>query len=1206
MIFGNVTDPSKAAVVNAAVTVQNTDTNTHASVQTNSTGYYEVSFLLPGNYQVTTEAPGFKRTIRSGIVLQVSSRVEADLQLELGAVGESISVTAATGLLETNSVSAGRVIDNRSVMDLPYQGASVMLLVRLTPGISTGGVNNELGLHSNSGGSDYEVAGGVGSNSWSLDGVPNNGNSRRTAYLPVADTVAEMKVDTANFDVSIGHTTGAVISMISKSGTNALHGTGMWQHWQRRWNGTPFFVKKQYYTDILAADLRGDHALADRLRSREKQPSGRSNTYVATVGGPVVLPKVYNGKDRLFFFFSYTKRVDKKTEDATSINRTIPTMLQREGNFTELLRAPNGARYQIYDPLSVRADPARPGFYIRDPFVGNIIPRNRFQNPVYDAYLKLLPTPNNSGANLEHRNNYLAVGTPYNWDYKAFSNRVDYNATQNHRTFVRWSYNDFLEDRGDWTYESARGLHANGLNRNNVGATADWVWTKSASTIFDFSVALNQFREGNIRPVALGFKPSDVGFPAYMDQQAGSRHQLPFIDFDDAYQDIGFNNVSVLTRYRAITGKVDATHIRGKHSVRAGFENRQQFRTGGGGGNTSGNFQFRNTYTRKYSDTREPAGNLAHQWAAFIMGMSNSMTIATTDSFALHNPSFGVYIHDNYRLTPRLTLNVGLRLEYERGQTERYNRLIGQFVPNMALPVSALAEQAYAKSPIPQVDPSQFKVLGGVTYLGSNGATRQAWPSEWMLMPRLSAAWQISNTTVLRFGYGRYFDTLNVLNETDDNSQAGFSRTTSTPVNDSEQNWLVANPNNGRPPISDPFPIRADGTRFDIPTRDALGSMALLGQNFTFNGDHIRRARQQRWRAGVQRQIGNAFVFEIAYQGAFSDRVNLRDTGAWRELNTIPGQYYSTGLKRNDENQAFLDQQVANPFQISNFESLKASHPLVYQDMLTRTFFTNARTARNRLVRPFPHMGNDIRATRFPGGQTKVHALEISAEKRFSKGLSFNIGYTAMRIRDRDFFANPFDTEPSWREGNDGRPHRLIATTIYELPFGQGRALLREGFLRHIVGGWQLGVTYEYQPGPLLDFGNLFYYGNPDEINTGDRTLGRWFNTTGVGCNDTVGATSGFERCSARGPASYHVRVFPTRLSGLRRDMTNQWNANVKRKIGIREGMHFELQLDAINVMNRSQFEAPDRTAANSTFGEITEQTGATNRFIQVGARLVF
>ena len=211
-----------------------------------------------------------------------------------------------------------------------------------------------------------------------------------------------------------------------------------------------------------------------------------------------------------------------------------------------------------------------------------------------------------------------------------------------------------------------------------------------------------------------------------------------------------------------------------------------------------------------------------------------------------------------------------------------------------------------------------------------------------------------------------------------------------------------------------------------------------------------------------------------------------------------------------------------------------------------------------------------------------------------------------MRIRDRDFFANPFDTAPSWREGNDGRPHRLVATTIYELPFGKGRPLLHEGFLRHIVGGWQLGVTYEYQPGPLLDFGNLFYYGNPDEINTGERTLGRWFNTTGVGCNDSVGATSGFERCSARGPASYHVRVFPTRLPGLRRDMTNQWNANVKRKIAIREGMHFELQLDAINVMNRSQFEAPDRTPANSTFGEITEQTGATNRFIQVGARLVF
>jgi hypothetical protein len=251
-------------------------------------------------------------------------------------------------------------------------------------------------------------------------------------------------------------------------------------------------------------------------------------------------------------------------------------------------------------------------------------------------------------------------------------------------------------------------------------------------------------------------------------------------------------------------------------------------------------------------------------------------------------------------------------------------------------------------------------------------------------------------------------------------------------------------------------------------------------------------------------------------------------------------------------------------------------------------------------------MGNDLRATRFPGGETTVHALEIAVDKRFSKGFNFNVGYTAQRIRDKDYFYNPFDTEPSWREGNDGRPHRFVATTIYELPFGKGRPFLREGALNHVLGGWQIAVTYEFQPGPLLDFGNLFYYGDFSRISAGERTLDRWFNTTGVGCTDAVGPDVGFERCSARGPAAYHTRVFPTRLPGLRRDMTNQWNANVKRKLAVREGTQLELQLDAINLFNRSQFEAPDRTPANATFGLVTEQTAATNRFIQVGARFVF
>src|SRR5262249_20134108 len=197
------------------------------------------------------------------------------------------SVTAEAPLLETNNVTSGRVLDNKSVMELPVMGNSAITLVRLTPGMQTGGVNNYLALHSNLGGSDYQVDGNVGGNSWTLDGSPNIGPSRRLAYLPYTDAVSEFKVETSNFDASIGQSSGAAVTMISKSGANDLHGTATWQHWQQRWQGTPFFTKQNYYRSIAAAEAAGDHAKAEALRNTDKQPTGRSNNWGASAGGPV-------------------------------------------------------------------------------------------------------------------------------------------------------------------------------------------------------------------------------------------------------------------------------------------------------------------------------------------------------------------------------------------------------------------------------------------------------------------------------------------------------------------------------------------------------------------------------------------------------------------------------------------------------------------------------------------------------------------------------------------------------------------------------------------------------------------------------------------------------------------------------------------------------------------------------------------------------
>ncbi len=1188
-IFGRVTDPSGSLIPKADIRVINVDTNSTTSLETNDSGYFEASLLLPGTYRVTIEAAGFKQSLRDGITLSVSSRADASMQLQVGGSAETITVNSQSPLIDTSAVSSGRVVDNRSLMDLPVLGNSAILLVKFAPGMQSGGVNNYLGLHSNSGGSDYSTSGNVGGNEWSIDGVPNNGNSRRAAYLPYSDTIQEFKVETSSFDASIGHTTGASIAMFSKAGTNSIHGTLTEQHWQQRWNGSPFFVKQLYYRRINEAEAAGDTALANTLRGTDKQSSGRSNNWAATVGGPVVIPKLYNGKNKLFFFFSYNGFKDVKTEDANSINRTIPTLAERQGDFSQLLRVPNSARYQLHDPLTTRVDTTNPGHFIREPFPGNIIPRSRFQNPTYNAYLKLLPTPNNSQPlDREQRNNYLATATPYNWDYKSYSNRVDYQLSERHRFFGRWSFNDFIEDRGDWTYESARGLHSNGLNRNNKGGTVDWVWTPSSRTILDFAVAINQFREGDLITTPRSFKPTDLGFPAYLDQKAGDQQILPFLDFD-AYQDIGRGGIPTFTRSRMLTAKSDITHIRGNHSLRGGIDVRSHFRTGGGGGNTSGNYRFTNTWTRRSTDTaRYPVGDFGHTWASFLMGYPSGMTIATNDTYATHNPYYGLYVQDNWRLTSKLTLNLGLRTEFEMGPDERYNRIISDFDAGAVLPITDAAKAAYARSQVVELPASQFNVLGGSLYAGVDGVSRRLWKNQLMWLPRIGVSYQIANRTVLRGGYGIFFDTLNTLN--DGPGQTNFSRTTSTIIStDNGVNWLVADPLNGRPPITDPFPIRSDGSRYDMPTREVLGLMAVASRNFNFDSRDRERARQQRWRFGVQQQLGSSMVLEVAYAGSYSDRVYLD-----RRLNFLPEKYWQGGMTRNNALASNLNGNVTNPFLITNFESLRQTNPAVYQDMSTQGFFTGAIIAKHRLLRPFPHMGTDLIYGGANVGEVKIHSLEVSFEKRMSKGINFNFSYTGMRGREADVYLNEFDQAPSWRTTNDGRPHRIIATTIAELPLGRGRALFNHGIAGRILEGMQVGVTYEWQPGPLIDFGNLFYYGELNQIQSNTPTLDAWFNT------------ANFEKDPARTPAAYHKRVFPTRIDGLRRDMTNQWNTNFQKEIRIREGMVFQLRLDALNVQNRSQFNAPDTGPTSTNFGRITSQTAATNRFIQIQGRLRF
>jgi hypothetical protein len=1196
MLFGRVLDPQNSAVAGAVVVVRNTETNVKLSFATNDTGYYEANLLLPGNYQIEASAPAFKHLVRGGITLPVSSRLEVNLKMELGGVTEIVSVTAEAPLLETNAVSSGRVLDNKTVMELPLMGNSALLLVKLTPGIQSSGVNNYLALHSNVGASDYSVDGNVGGNAWTLDGSPNQGPSRRAAYLPYSDAIQEFKVETNNFDAGIGQTSGAAITMISKSGANSLHGTMTWQHWQQRWQGTPFFVKQQYYNRINAAEAAGNHALADAIRNTDKQPSGRSNNWGASAGGPVVIPKLYNGRNRLFWFFTYNAFKDVKNEDPSNFNKTVPTQNMRNGDFSDLLSLPNSARYVIYDPITVAPDPSRATHYVRTPFPGNVLPKNRFVNPAYGAVSKLYPLPNNSpGPGQDPVNNYLASQTPYNWTYHAFSNRIDYQITDHWRMFGRWSLNDFgPEDRGDWTYETARGLNQNGLVRNNKGGNLDVVYTQSSSTVWDFNIAMDQFREGSVQDKAWSFKPSDLGLPAYLDQKAGPQHILPQMAVS-GYTTISPSGYSTWTRTRPVTAKLEVSHIWGKHTLRVASDNRFMFRTGGGGGNTSGNFTFNNSYTRRDDDGNAPNTNLGQAWAAFILGVPSGMSINTPDTYALFNPYYSGFVQDNWRLTPHLTLNLGLRAEFEGGITERYDRMITSFDPTAHLPITAVAQAAYAAKPIPELPAAQFHVLGGSLYAASNGNPRSRSNSQLMWLPRVGAAYQLNPKTVLRGGYGIFYDTINALNSGPD--QSGYSRSTGTTLTTNfGQTWNPFFPSNANPanlasPLADPFPVRDDGTRFDAPTRDALGLMAKAGRGFGFTDYNQNHTREQRWRIGFQRQFGQSWVIDAAYSGARADGIPIG-----HKLDYLPSQYWNMTSTRNDALASNLNSNVPNPFNIKNFASLQQSAPQIYQDMSTQSFFTSSTIRKSQLLRLFPQM-NGLTNNTTTDGYNRDHEFQLNVEKRFSQGFNLNFGYTAMKLRAADFYYNEWDQAPTERLSNNGRPQRVVASGIFEVPFGRGKRFL--GNVSHpldlMVGGWQVGATYEWQPGPLLGWGNIYFYGNDvGSVLNVDRSFGHWFNT------------ANFERDAKKAPTSFQARVFPTYVPGLRADMTNQWNVNLAKNVRFREHWNLQLRIDALNLTNRSQMAGPSTDPLSTNFGKVTSQTSATNRWIQVQTRVTF
>jgi hypothetical protein len=1170
-ISGTVKD-AQGVVPGANVKITSVDTGSSQSLVTNNSGYFEAPLMQPGNYSISVAMTGFKTTTRSGILLAVGQQVSVSLTLEIGQVTETVNVTAEAPLLDTTAVSSGQTFDSRMVEGLPMFSNMPIMLTRFASGVNPS-TNQSLVSQGFADGTTQAAGGavgGVGSNNYSIDGATNSGSGRRIAASPNSDMIQEMRVESSNFDASVGHGTGLQISMSTKGGSNALRGTSNYQYWTNKIN-----------------ELNPNQRATFSTKAKALYDAGRSHNMALTLGGPVVIPKLVDGRNKLFFFASYSY-VNDFIPGKNQATNTVPANLKHlSGDFSDLLLLPNPAQYQIYDPLTVRVDPNNANRFIRLPFPGNIIPANRIINPLFNLYKQMVPAPNQNFVEngVTPSNNYYRGGEPDKPVSTLLAGRIDYNKSGNDRFFFRMSGNTFIEPVSDWTYEvpAFEGLHSIDRSRYTLSAVGSWTHVFGTSVI-DTQIAGNRFFQDDLLKRLHEYKPTDMGLPAYLDAfcQAQNDCMLPTVNIG-GYQSIsqGASSGDWTTN---LQGTVNITQVRKAHTLRSGVDLRLAQRQRGPGGSPSGTLSFGNEFTRQASDTSQlTPSNLGLSLAAFMLGIpsSSSATIQTTSR--VRNNFFAAYGQDTWRVGRNLTVNLGLRFEWENGISEDSNAMITDFDPTAKLAISDLAEAAYARAPIPQLPAADFRVRGGSLYATDPGQDGRVWRPEAMWMPRLSASYKLGEKTVLKAGYGLYFDTLNAGDYSP--NVLGYSSTTNnTNSTDFGRTFTFGDPYAGVLGTSDPFPIRADGTRFDLPFGSSLGLNTIVGNGFTDQNQNHQHARQQKWRFGVQRELAKNLSVELAYDGSYSDRNEMSIRQDY-----LPEPYWIPGNlnARDAVTQALLTATVTNPYTIANFAALRTSDPALYQRMSTNSFFTAGTVARNRLLRQFSQI-NNLSYSNLPLGEVKVHALQINVNRRFSAGLTANVALSFNSTRSNRT-VEEFDRAPTlWLNDNSGRPYRLSGGAVYEMPFGSGKPMLNDGgVLAAVVGGWQMGGTFETQPGSLLGFGNLFYYGDPAAIKKSnpeialkpDGTIDQtkyWFNV------------ENFERDSAKTPTSFQTRAFPFLIEGLRGPGLTYVNINFVRNLKIGGRKTIQARVDIQNLFNYAAYNNPSTDPTNTNFGKVT------------------
>lgn len=1123
-VLGTVTDPTRASIPGAVVALTNMGTAERRTLVADSSGNYQFVNLIPGNYRLDVETRGFKRYVREPIRVEVGASARIDVFMEVGEVAEVLTVSAETPLLQTQTATIGQTVEGRIVQDIPLNGRNPFNLIALAPGVvpqgSTSGspLGNQAGgtYTNNTGWGNYQIGGGMGNQSaFYLDGVPiNTVNANSPGLVPVQDAIQEFRVDTNAVSPEFGRFSGGVINMATKSGTNAFHGTAYEYLRNKVLNANDFFNN----------------------RSGVKRNAFTQNQYGASLAGPVV-------RNKAFFFFSW-ENFGLRNGRPTLV--TVPTAAMKAGDFTGLP--------PIYDPYTtcgLQGLAACPeGQPTRTQFPGNRIPLSRI-DPTARVLMSVWGEPNLPG----NVNNF-AGNTSLGGNQKQYTSRGDYSLREKHRLFGRFTYWDGNSLPSDPFQKKFGGLTSLFGARD---AVAGDTYTLNPTTVLDF-------RAGYLRALH-AFRPQQTGtdLSQYGPAWAALANQvtLPVAPLPAVTGFAGFSGVYIQSVSNQYFLSGSATKIVGRHSLKFGGEARR-WDWGFVQSNTAaGSFTFNNLFTS--SNPLSP-GNTGYAFASYLLGTPASGSLAGAAKVMQQLYYQGYYVSDTFRLTNKLTLNLGVRLDVVGSFAERYDR-IAVWNRDAADPLGQRAglnlkgQLAFVNSP---AYPEKHQ-LGGSKPFGA---------------PRVGIAWTAAKDTVIRTGYGLSWVSPEQINYSLAPFQSAVNAATTT---------MSTSANGGLTPLdtlSNPFP---GGLIQPLNSNQSLSRFE--GQSFNAPVPGQPYTSVQQWNFQVQRQIAPGLSIDAGYAGSKATHLAF----SVLQMNQLPNQYLGLG--------SALLTPVANPF----YGILPASAGTLALPTVTTA----------QLLRPYPQFQN-VGDSAPQRGDSTYHGYQMRVVKRFASGGTVQGSYTWSKL------ISDTDTLSSWLEAGHAvggvqdpsnlrlekslasfnAAHRLVVSYVYDLPFGKGMHYLGSvhGIADKVLSGWGIAGVSTFQSGlPLAmttasNLTNSLGGGSRPNVISSNKgiegsaqsRLNGWFNTAAFA--QPPAFTFGSES-----------RTDPVlRAAGIA-----NWDFTVVKRTRLTEEANLEFRTEFINLFNRVQFADPGTSLGNPQFGIVTSAMNLP-RLVQLGLRLSF